>query len=150
GLALCAALWLSMANLRHLTIATWEIIYPYSGKNHGLGAGPRPEFWRKSLSFLGEAPILGHGTGSIHQLFVHSAAGQSECSECVTTDPLEQTLAVAVQLGLLGVVVLWAMWFSHLSLFGGSGLPAWIGLIVVSQNIVGSLLDSQLFDFTHG
>jgi hypothetical protein len=35
-------------------------------------------------------------------------------------------------------------------LFRGAALAAWIGLVVVVQNLVGSLFNSQLFDFTHG
>jgi hypothetical protein len=35
-------------------------------------------------------------------------------------------------------------------MFRGSGLAEWIGLIVVVQNIVGSLFNSHLFDFTQG
>jgi O-antigen ligase len=37
-----------------------------------------------------------------------------------------------------------------LLLFRGHTLPEWIGLVVVTQNIVGSLLNSHLADFTQG
>jgi len=57
---------------------------------------------------------------------------------------------VAIQLGLIGAGVLWAMWIAHLLLFRGPGLVEWIGLVVVVQNIVGSLFNSHLFDFTQG
>ena len=43
------------------------------------------------------------------------------------------------------------MWLAHLSLFlRGAGMTAWIGSIVVVQNIVASLFNSHLFDFTSG
>jgi hypothetical protein len=35
-------------------------------------------------------------------------------------------------------------------LFRGGGFIAWIGLIVVVQNIISSLFNSHLFDFTQG
>ena len=57
---------------------------------------------------------------------------------------------MAIQLGLVGAVVLWAMWIAHLLLFRGNGLAEWIGLVVVVQNIVGSLFNSHLFDFAQG
>ena len=57
---------------------------------------------------------------------------------------------MAIQLGLIGAAVLWALWIAHLLLFRGNGLVAWIGLVVVVQNIVGSLFNSHLFDFTQG
>ena len=42
------------------------------------------------------------------------------------------------------------MWFAHLALFRGGGLAQWIGLMIVVQNIVGSLFNSHLFDFGQG
>ena len=57
---------------------------------------------------------------------------------------------MAIQLGLIGAAVLWALWIAHLLLFRGNELIAWLGLVVVVQNIVGSLLNSHLFDFTQG
>jgi hypothetical protein len=35
-------------------------------------------------------------------------------------------------------------------LFRGGGLVAWIGMIVVVQNVVSSLFNSHLFDFSQG
>ena len=64
--------------------------------------------------------------------------------------PAQPTLAVAVQWGLLGVTLLYAMWLNHLLLFTGRTLAAWIGLVVVVQNVVSSLLNSHLFDFHEG
>jgi O-antigen ligase len=46
--------------------------------------------------------------------------------------------------------VLWAMWIAHLLLFRGGGLIEWIGLVLVVQNIVGSMFNSHLFDFMQG
>ena len=68
----------------------------------------------------------------------------------VISNPHNQTLNVAVQWGVIGVVVLYAMWLSHLLLFRGEGLVAWIGLLVVVQNIFSSLFNSHLFDFHEG
>jgi hypothetical protein len=65
-------------------------------------------------------------------------------------NPHNQTLAVALQLGLTGTAVLFAMWLAHVLLFRGDGFAAWAGLVIVSQNIVGSLFNSHLFDFTQG
>jgi hypothetical protein len=57
---------------------------------------------------------------------------------------------VAVQWGVIGVIVLYAMWLVHLLLFRGDGLAAWVGLLVVVQNISTSLFNSHLFDFHEG
>jgi O-antigen ligase len=40
------------------------------------------------------------------------------------------------------------MWAAHWSLFRRPGIAAWAGLIAVTENIVGSLFNSHLMDFT--
>ena len=68
----------------------------------------------------------------------------------MVANPHNQTLNVAIQWGAIGVVVLYAMWLVHLLLFRGEGLAAWIGLMVVVQNIFTSLFNSHIFDFNEG
>jgi hypothetical protein len=51
---------------------------------------------------------------------------------------------------VIGVVILYAMWLSHLWMFRGEGLANWIGLLVVVQNIFTSLFNSHIFDFHEG
>jgi hypothetical protein len=149
GATLCIVTWVSSPYLRYRTAAVWENVQPYPGNDQNW-AGERPELWKKSLGFIGEAPVLGHGTGSVHKLFARSAIGQTGVSAKVTTNPFQQTFAVGIQIGLVGVAVLWAMWISQLLLFRGNTLPEWIGLVVVTQNFVGSLMNSYLFNFTEG
>jgi O-antigen ligase len=113
--------------------------------------GLRLEFWKKSVQFVAEAPVVGHGTGSIKGLFEQAAVGPAGAATAeVIANPHNQTLNVAVQWGVLGVAVLYAMWFSHLMLFRGDGLMAWIGLMVVVQNFFTSLFNSHIFDFNEG
>ena len=142
--------WLSSTYLRDRTIAVWTDIQNYEASHEVSSSGERLEFWNKSVEFVREAPIIGHGTGSMHSLFVKSAVGQTGAAGSATTNPHNQTFAVAIQLGFIGAGVLWAMWIAHLLLFRGNGLAEWIGLVVVVQNIVGSLFNSHLFDFTQG
>jgi O-antigen ligase len=61
-----------------------------------------------------------------------------------------QILAAGIQLGFIGIAVLWPMWIAHLCMFRGPGLAAWVGLLMVGQNIVGSVFNSHLFDFPQG
>ncbi len=113
-------------------------------------SGERVEFYKKSVEFIVAAPLLGHGTGSIPGLFQQAAVGQKGSGASATVNPHNQTFAVGIQLGLLGIVILWAMWAAHALLFRGSGLANWIGALVVTQNVVGSLFNSHLFDFAQG
>jgi hypothetical protein len=50
----------------------------------------------------------------------------------------------------VGTAVLLAMWVAHLALFRGSTLAAWFGLTIVTYNVVSSLFNSHLFDFSQG
>ena len=122
----------------------------YKERNAATSIGLRLEFWQKSLRFLSEAPILGHGTGSIRGLFEEAAVAQSGAAAQVVGNPHNQTLNVGIQWGAIGIVVLYAMWLQHLLLFRGDGLAIWIGLMVVVQNIFTSLFNSHIFDFNEG
>jgi len=149
GVAVAAIFWQSSPYLRARVMALGQEIYYYESQNASTSAGARLEFWKKWLRFVADAPVLGHGTGSIEQQF-RASLGSEGPSAIMSNNPHQQTLTVAIQLGLVGVAVLFAMWIAHLTLFGGAGLVAWVGLVAVVQNIVASLFNSHLFDFTQG
>lgn len=92
---------------------------------------------------------MGHGTGATREMFWRSADGQSGLAALVTANPHNQTFAIGIQLGLFGIILLYAMWLAHLMLFRSGGIAAWIGLLVVVQSMIGSLANSHLFDATH-
>jgi len=95
--------------------------------NQPTSIGLRLEFWEKSLRFFAEAPIIGHGTGSTRGLFEQAATGPKVLAAGqVVSNPHNQTLNVAVQWGVVGVVVLYAMWLVHLCCSAATGW--WRGL----------------------
>jgi O-antigen ligase len=142
--------WYASPYLRERTETVWTDLQKYEATRERNSSGERVEFWKKSIEFIRQAPVIGHGTGSIHSLFEKLTTGQTSAAGVAAANPHNQTFAVAIQLGLLGAAVLWAMWIAHLLLFRGSGLANWIGLAIVVQNIVGSLFNSHLFDFLQG
>ena len=155
-IVLCACMvagaiaWFTSPQLE-ATVATFEQQYEkYTAEGAATSIGQRLEYYRKSLHFFGQAPVIGHGTGSVEGLFIQSAIGQTGAAADVVRNPHNQTLNVAVQWGTLGVVILYTMWMSHLLLFRGEGLANWIGLLVVVQNIFTSLFNSHIFDFHEG
>src|ERR1700722_14724378 len=94
--------------------------YPkYVEGGAGTSIGERLEYYRKSLRFFAEAPVAGHGTGSIEGQFEQAAKGTPGLAAEVVENPHNQTLNVAVQWGTIGVVVLYTMWISQLLLFRG-------------------------------
>jgi O-antigen ligase len=153
---LCAATlfvglaWATSSQLRRTTETVARDYQLYKERNLPTSIGLRLEFWQKSLRFFSKAPIFGHGTGSIRALFEEAAVDQFGAAAEVVGNPHNQTLNVAIQWGLIGIAVLYAMWLVHLLLFRGEGMAAWIGLLVVVQNIFTSLFNSHLFDFHEG
>ena len=144
------AAWLASPHLQATTASVFSQYKGYEQSNEATSVGLRLEFWRKSLGFFAEAPLIGHGTGSTRGLFEQAAIGHTGAAAEVIGNPHNQTLNAAVQWGMLGVVVLYAMWLVHLMMFRGDGLASWIGLLVVVQNMVSSLFNSHLFDFHEG
>jgi O-antigen ligase len=148
-LVLGGLLWFATPDLRWGPQRLLRDYQSYKSNEQVTSVGQRLEFWQKSLRFISEAPIIGHGTGSMRGLF-ERASTNGERRDQVIANPHNQTLSVAVQWGMVGVVLLYAMWLVHLLLFRGEGLVAWIGLLVVVQNIFSSLFNSHIFDFHEG
>ncbi|MEK9284002.1 O-antigen ligase family protein [Bradyrhizobium sp. ISRA442] len=149
--AIALVAWQASPYLRR-TADTFSSDYQlYKERGAPTSIGLRLEFWRKSLGFFAEAPIKGHGTGATRGLFEQVATGSGyQASAEVIGNPHNQTLNVAVQWGVFGIVILYTTWILHLLLFRGDGLANWIGLLVVVQNIFTSLFNSHLFDFHEG
>jgi O-antigen ligase len=143
--------WVASPQLQWTTATFVRDYRIYKELDQPTSIGSRLEFWQKSLRFFAEAPVIGHGTGSTRELFEQAATGPKVLvGGQVVSNPHNQTLNVAIQWGTLGIIVLYALWWQHLKLFRGDGLAAWIGLMVVVQNIFTSLFNSHLFDFHEG
>jgi O-antigen ligase len=150
-IALVGLLWATTTDLRWGPKRFLKDYQLYKTEQRVTSIGLRIDFWQKSLRFISEAPVIGHGTGSLRGLFQRAATGHSGVSQGdIISNPHNQTLNIAVQWGMIGVVLLYAMWLVHLLLFRSEGLVAWIGLLVVVQNIFSSLFNSHLFDFHEG
>lgn len=150
AVAAIAVFWSTSSYLRLRTSNVVMEYEEYHDENASTSTGLRLEYWRKSLKFIKRAPVIGNGTGSTKTLFENDAVGQKGVSAEVVANPHNQTLNVAVQWGLLGCIVLYAMWFVHLKMFLTPGLVSWIGLAAVVENFVSSLFNSHLFDFGEG
>nr|WP_249792613.1 O-antigen ligase family protein [Bradyrhizobium sp. BRP22] len=151
AMVLAGIAWQTSPQLRR-TAETFSRDYRlYKEENRPTSIGLRLEYWRKSLGFFAAAPLIGHGTGSTRGLFEQVATKEAHTATSdVIGNPHNQTLNIAVQWGIVGVAILYAIWFWHLTLFRGEGLVDWIGLLVVVQNIFTSLFNSHIFDFHEG
>jgi hypothetical protein len=145
-----SAMWFASPVLRDRVARTLVEMQEYRAADRATSIGEHIAFLKESLAIIASAPIIGHGTGSIDEEFHRITAGKTGVSAKPTVNPHNQTFAVAIQLGLVGAAALWAMWIAHLLLFSGEGAVAWIGLVVVVENILSSMVHSHLFDFNNG
>lgn len=150
GAVLTGIAWSASPFLRARVLYSFTEIDRYKESNATSSTSLRLEFWRKSVDFIEQAPVIGHGTGSMPELFRRAAENETGAGAVTSVNPHNQFFAVAIQIGLIGGAVLIAMWLAHLALFRGAGIVPWIGIVIVSQNIVSSLFNTHLFDFFHG
>ena len=150
GCIVGGAIWLGSPALRTHMDTSLNELQAYEANDAFNSTGLHLEFLKKSLSFVKTAPIVGHGTGSIAEQFRNAVVSGGGSASEVSVNPHNQVFAVAIQLGAMGTVVLAAMWAAHLLLFRGASIADWCGLIIVAQNVVASLFNSHLFDFTQG
>ncbi len=147
---LCSAMWIASPMLRDRIAASIVELQKYDADSGPSSIGEHIVFLKDSLPIIALAPIIGHGTGSITKEFRHVTAGKTGVAATPTVNPHNQTFAVAIQLGLVGAAVLWSMWIAHLGLFSGRSALAWLGLVVVTENVLSSTVHSHLFDFNSG
>lgn len=150
GVLVAAISWVSSPYLRWRVDSAVKEIQVYLTTGKPTSSGVRLEWWRKASGFIEHAPILGHGTGSINEMYRRSQTHDGSAASVPAENPHQQLLAVAIQLGLVGAAVMIAMWVAHVALFWIPGPVGWAGLVVVVQQLVGSLFNSSLFDFTEG
>jgi O-antigen ligase len=148
--AVAGALWISSPYLRGRVTHAFEEVQLYQTAHVATSSGLRLEYWKESIALISKSPIAGYGTGSIPRLLTPVSARDADAAAFATVNPHNQILVVALQLGLIGTLTLLAMWIAHLRLFRGGGVASWIGLVAVVQNMVGSLFNSHLSDFTQG
>ena len=149
-LILGTTVWFAAPVLRSRVEASITEMQEYRTVGKSTSIGEHIAFLKESWSIIASAPTIGHGTGSIAEEFRRVTAGKTGVSALATVNPHNQTFAVAIQLGVVGAIALWAMWIAHLALFRGLGIVAWFGLLVVLENILSSAAHSHLFDFNSG
>lgn len=147
---LAAAAWPSASFMRQRVGSFFDEVRSYQPGGRATSAGERLVYWTKAVEFIRERPLFGYGTGSINQQYRRAVIGKTGMAAEISANPHNQILAVGIQIGLVGVVALLAMWLAHLALFRSDSFAGWVGLVVVIQNMIGSLFNSHLFDFTHG
>ena len=153
ALVVAIALWSSVPAQRRLAEIATDIHAVDGDKGSSeatLSTASRLDFWSKAVEFIKEAPLFGHGTGSTKSLYQSLEATRPSPYGEAVPDPHNQFLAIAIQVGLVGGVILLVMWAVHFSMFIGRSFASAIGQAVVIQNFIGSLFNSHLSTVTQG
>jgi len=150
GAVFAGLTWAASPHLRARVFSVAQEIRGYESQDEATPSGLRLEFWRKSIKLIAAAPVFGHGTGTVLDRFRELASEGKGASSATTDQPHNQTFQIAVQLGLVGAALLFGLWISHLLLFRGGGLVAWLGVGVVVQNMVSCVFNTYLLEFTLG
>lgn len=150
SLTTIGALWFASPYLRHRAESIRSEVTSYMETNEPTSAGQRIEFWRKSIGFIAESPILGNGTGSIEFLFQREAAGKTGAAAVVVANPHNQILNFGIQWGGIGILLLLAMWTIHFAQFVRRDPLLLLGSLIVAQNIIASMFNSHITDFAEG
>jgi O-antigen ligase len=149
AMVVAATLTWSIAPYLRQRIESIQQQYASTG-SQPTSVGIRLLYWSKAVEFIQRAPLIGSGTGSIRSLFERDAMNKPVVDEQIVANPHNQTLYFAIEWGLIGAILLWAMWIVHFLRFTEMRWISWIGIIVVSQNIFDSLFNSHLSDYVEG
>jgi len=153
ALVVAIALWSSVPAQRRLAEIATDIHAVDGDKASSeatLSTASRLDFWSKAVEFIKEAPLFGHGTGSTKSLYQSLEATRPSPYGEAVPDPHNQFFAIAIQVGLVGGLILLVMWAVHFSMFIGRSFASAIGQAVVIQNFIGSLFNSHLSTVTQG
>jgi O-antigen ligase len=111
--------------------------------------GLRMEFYENSLAIVREHPLVGAGTGSFPSAYAEQVKGSRMTP---TSNPHNEYLLIAVQLGLVGVLAMlgmfWVLWRTAARLASPLETRLAHGLVLTIG--IGCLFNSLLLDHTEG
>jgi len=152
--ALCGAALLAIAYALHLPMVERLLLMSVdyqqwrAGNGGETSIGARLDFYRTSLAIIAEHPLIGVGTGGYTSAYTQANAG---ASLAVHNNPHNQYLLTAVQLGVVGLIALLALfhrvWRGARELSPPMRMAAQGLLLTIA---LGCLLNSLLIDHSEG
>ncbi|WP_412525543.1 O-antigen ligase family protein [Burkholderia lata] len=148
GVALVVAVG-TMRNGRLAEVASE--VQQYHQSDAVTSSGLRLEWYKKGIELYRQRPVIGYGAGGLQVQFEKLAAGKTAAEGQLTSNPHNEYLLMAVQLGTLGLVL-----FVNLIVQIARGsrtldprsrhlLLGWLAIFAI-----GSLANSLLLDFAEG
>lgn len=144
---LLASTFFSGNNLKESFSTTQSEIQQYHKGRIDTSGGLRLNFYKNSLKLLKKHPWLGTGTGSFSQAY----SSISKDHRADTNNPHNEYLNIAVQFGLLGIIVLLFLFYMHWhESFKLVPIRKKFSQAILVSIVVGSLFNSWLLDVTQG
>lgn len=123
----------------------------YRQSDAATSTGLRLEWYKKGLELYRTRPVIGYGAGGLEFEFQKLAAGKTAAEGQLTSNPHNEYMLMAVQLGTVGVLL-----FANLIVQIARGsrtldprsrhlLLGWLAIFAI-----GSLANSLLLDFAEG
>ena len=135
------------ANFKERFNLTHSEINQYKQGTFATSVGLRLEFYHNSFKLLKKHPWIGTGTGSFAQDYLSVLSDK----HFATQNPHNEYLNIAVQFGLLGIMVLLSLFIVHAwTSFRLQGLHQYFAQAVLVSIVVGSLFNSWLMDLAQG
>lgn len=126
-------------------------ISAYQHDNQPNATGLRLEWYRKSVALISQRPLFGYGALGVHQAFKPLTDGYTGARGASTTNPHNQYLLFAVELGLvgLGIFIYLLVQIARAAVRQPTGsrqlLGTWLFIFVL-----GCLVNSLLLDTSEG
>lgn len=153
-LLVASALFQTFPSLKEINPRLMHIdreVAEHSSDKVPTSAGLRIEMYKNTFQLIQKHPVFGGGTGSLKDEYAEQIKGRGILIDRVT-NPHNQFLATAQDLGLVGLFVLLAFWFVHwkqsfelVNNEYGRALRA-----VIAATVIGSLFNSLLLDSGDG
>ncbi len=127
--------------------ATQTELQQYDKEKFDTSTGLRLTFYKNSLRLIRQHPWIGTGTGSFSHAYSHIETDH----RADTNNPHNEYLNIGVQFGLLGIMILFALFYTHWhESFKLEPMRKNFAQAILVSIAVGSLFNSWLLDITQG
>jgi len=121
--------------------------YNFDDPETETSMGKRLTFWKHSFTIIGESPWIGHGTGSFETEFKRIATAD----QYVTKNPHSEFLALAVQMGIPGLLLFLGFLASQYPLsLKLDNDSKWLAQALLLTIAITSIFNSPMLDHTEG
>lgn len=143
------AYWGSDTLQQRVHLAAEEIAEWKPGEPAETSAGLRLEWYRASLGIVRDQPVFGSGTGAFPRAYKEALGDRGAAA---SRNPHNEFLLVAIQIGLLGLAALLALFYLHWRLAPRLATPLECRLArgLVLMIGIACLFNSSLLDHTEG